>query len=68
MVDLGGSAGERLRLFIERKPAIYALYHDQPGLSPRQRNSTLRYLDGFYRVIADPKQVERRMIRRCKID
>ena len=57
-----------LRLFVERKPAIYALYREQRGVSQRQLNLTLKYLDGFYRVIADPKQVERRMIRRCKIE
>lgn len=57
-----------LPLFREKKEAIYALYANQPGVRPQRLRSTLKYLDGFYAVINDPGQVERRMIRRCKAD
>ena len=57
---------EVLPLFLDNKAAIYRLYQDQPGVSPRRLRSALSYLDGFYKVINDPKQVERRMIRRCQ--
>jgi len=43
-------------------------YANQPGVRPQRLRSTLKYLDGFYAVINDPRQVERRMIRRCKAD
>ena len=57
---------EVLPLFLDNKAAIYRSYQDQPGVSPRRLRSALSYLDGFYKVINDPKQVERRMIRRCQ--
>jgi hypothetical protein len=57
-----------LPLFRERREAIYALYRNQVEVSESRRRSTLKYLDGFYRVINDPVQVERRMLRRCKTD
>ncbi len=57
-----------LAQFRKARGAIYALYRDQPEVIPRRRRSALNYLDGFYRVIDDPLQVERRMVRRCKAD
>jgi hypothetical protein len=59
---------EVLPLFRNNKEAIYRLYQDQPGMTPRRRRTALSYLDGLYKVINDPDQVERRMIRRCKSD
>jgi hypothetical protein len=59
---------EVLPLFRNNKEAIYRLYQDQPGMTPRRRRTALSYLDGFYKVINDPDQVERRMIRRCRSD
>jgi hypothetical protein len=57
-----------LAQFREVREAIYALYRDQPEVIARRRKSALSYLDGFYSVIDDPVQVERRMVRRCKVD
>ncbi|MCZ6709550.1 MAG: hypothetical protein O7B25_04225 [Gammaproteobacteria bacterium] len=57
-----------LPLFRNNREAIYALYRDQSGMSPRRLRSALSYLDSFYKVINDPNQVERRMIRRCRSD
>ena len=59
---------DALALFREQREAIYALYRNQPGITPGRLSSTLAYLDRFYEVIDDPEQVERRMIRRCKKD
>ncbi|MDH3643956.1 MAG: hypothetical protein OES38_17760 [Gammaproteobacteria bacterium] len=61
-----GELAAALPPFVERKEAIYALYRNQPELSARRLRSALNYLDGFYRLIDDPQQVDRRMIRRCK--
>ena len=61
-----GELAAALPPFVEHKEAIYALYRDQPELSARRLRSALSYLDGFYRLIDDPQQVEKRMVRRCR--
>jgi hypothetical protein len=55
-----------VKLFQDKREAVYGLHRDQPGVSSKRLHSSLKYLDGFYRVIDDPDQVESRMIRRCK--
>ena len=55
-----------LELFRTQKPAIYALYLDQKELSPRTRGDALAYLDKFYTIISDPKQVDRKMYAVCR--
>ena len=57
-----------LPLFRAQREAIYALYRDQDGVSRSRRSKALKYLDGFYRVIDDPVQVERRLLSRCQQD
>jgi hypothetical protein len=59
---------ETLPLFHERREAIYDLFRNQAGLTKGKISRTLKYLDKFYDVISDPRQVERRLIRRCKED
>ena len=40
--------------FRKHKAKIYALYQNQPGLSPTYIKRTLKYLDEFYRIIDKP--------------
>jgi hypothetical protein len=54
-----------LARFRERKAEIYALYRQQPGLSPGYVEETERFLDAFYQVIDDPARVARELVRRC---
>jgi hypothetical protein len=54
-----------LARFRDRKAAIYALYENQPDLSPRYVADTRRFLDAFYQVIDDPARVSRELVRRC---
>ena len=54
-------------LFQQKKPAIYALYHDDVGklLEPSAVRETLAYFDGFYEDIKTPKDAESNVFRHC---
>ncbi len=54
-----------LRIFRDRRDSIYALVDEQEGLQSGVRENLVRYIDDFYDLIDDPKEVERRIIRRC---
>lgn len=54
-----------LQKFGDNRDAIYALIDEQEGLKPRVRQDLVRYVDGFYKLIDNPKDVERRMIDKC---
>ena len=54
-----------LRRFRDRRDSIYALVDEQVGLQSRVRKNLIRYIDGFYNLIDDPKDVERQIIKRC---
>ena len=54
-----------LRRFRDRRNSIYALVAEQVGLQSRVRKNLVRYIDDFYDLIDDPKDVERRIIKRC---
>ncbi len=57
-----------LQLFRDKKAAIYALYSDEIGalMAPRTVKETLEYFDAFYATIADPKEIDRRVLRDCR--
>ncbi len=57
---------ETLSRFEEHKGSIYTLYQDQKGLEQEQLERTVKYLDEFYEILADPKKVKREMYDRCK--
>ncbi len=52
--------------FNEKKDAIYELYRNQEGLDPKVRDDALKYYDEFYKVINDPRAVNREFIRSCR--
>jgi hypothetical protein len=52
--------------FNEKKEAIYELYRNQEGLDPKVRDDALKYYDEFYKVINDPRAVNREFIRSCR--
>ncbi len=55
-----------LQKFRDERNAIYALVDEQEGLDPGVRKSIVRYIDDFYALIDEPKDVERQIIKRCK--
>lgn len=54
-----------LQHFREHKSAIYALVSDQQGLSDPARSRLLRFVDGFYATIDDPRRVRRSLVEKC---
>lgn len=51
--------------FKERKAAIWALYDKTPALAPDRKKDSLEYLEKFYQMIDDPRQVRRELMGRC---
>jgi len=51
--------------FTDHRDAIYEKVLEQEGLEPGVRKQLVRYIDGFYELIADPRDVERRIINKC---
>jgi hypothetical protein len=54
-----------LQRFRDSRESIYALINDQEGLQSGVRDRLIGYIDDFYELINDPKDVEQRMIKRC---
>jgi hypothetical protein len=49
----------------DSREAIYALIAEQEGLESRVRKRLIRYIDEFYDLIGDPRDVERKIIGKC---
>lgn len=54
-----------LTRFRDRRDAIYELIREQEGLDSKVRKSITRYVDDFYELINDPRDVERKIIKKC---
>ena len=59
---------ETLVIFRDKREAIYDMVRSVEGLRSSKVKGTLNYFDRFYKVINDPEQVERKMIRACKVE
>jgi hypothetical protein len=57
---------EAIRLFNEKRDAIYTLIRGQEGLEPAALRDMLDYLDEFYATINDPQAVRRQLTERCR--
>jgi hypothetical protein len=55
-----------IRLFNEKKEAVYAIYQKCNLLSEKTKNSTIKYLDAFYETINNPKLVQKEFIDNCR--
>lgn len=51
--------------FRDHRSSIYALVNEQEGLEPRVRKRLVRYIDEFYDLIDDPKDVQRKLLKKC---
>lgn len=56
---------DSLQRFRERRAKLYALIDEIEGLSPVSRTRVTSYIDDFYKVIDNPKAVERRLVKKC---
>ncbi|MDH3545566.1 MAG: hypothetical protein OEN22_00600 [Gammaproteobacteria bacterium] len=54
-----------LQRFRERRETIEALIDAQPELSTKLRGKTRSYVTSFYKIIDNPKRVERLLVKKC---
>ena len=54
-----------LSQFRDHRDAIYEKITEQEGLEPDVRKQLIRYVDDFYKVIDDPRDVQRRIVKKC---
>jgi len=54
-----------LQRFNDRRRQIYVLINDQEGLTERTRKSLIDYVDSFYKLIDNPKAVQRNIVDKC---
>ena len=51
--------------FKDNRDVIYKLIDEQEGLMPKTKKSVLSYVQGFYKVIDKPSNVEKRLVKKC---
>jgi hypothetical protein len=61
-----GFVGDSVAKFKRAREELYALVADQEALEPSVRRNIAEYMDGFYEVINDPRQVEDEIIGACR--
>ena len=60
-----GHVPASLQEFRDGRDAIYAVVDAQEGLSSGTRKSIVKYIDKFYKLIDDPRDVEKHIIDKC---
>ena len=55
-----------IEAFNDHRPEIEALFQREDLPYPDARRSALKYLDGFYETINDPKKLKKRIIKHCR--
>ena len=56
---------ESIEKFQDARDDLYTLVMEQEGLEDRVRKDLVRYMDAFYDIIDDPRQVKRQLIDKC---
>ena len=60
-----GNLETSVQLFLDKRDAIYGLFEDQQQLQESTRKKTLKFIDGFYDVVENPKKRQRAIESRC---
>jgi len=55
-------------IFIDKKEAIYAEITQLEGLTTKTREACLKYLNQFYEILDNPKEIERAFYDACRTD
>jgi hypothetical protein len=55
-----------LKVYLERKDEIYALYQNSDLLDQKIKKNTIQYLDEFYEVVEDENKFSRNILESCK--
>ncbi len=59
---------ETLEIFKQQKDKIYALINNFEPLTPRNKKGMISYLDEFYKIINNPKDVKYSFIEKARIE
>jgi hypothetical protein len=62
-----GTYEKTIQVYLDRKEQIYRLAREFPYLSDGPRKVMIKYIDQFYDIITDPKQVRKRIYDACEI-
>lgn len=54
--------------FNENKDGIYNEVNNLDPLDERYKKNVVKYLDGFYKIVNDPKQLQRRIYDSCRLN
>jgi hypothetical protein len=54
-----------LQKFRDSRETLYRIVREQEGLTDKVRKDLLKYMDDFFKIINDPRQVDRKMRDRC---
>ncbi len=54
-----------LTLFEENKDAVIELITSQEGLTDKERNRTLKFVNKFYKELANPEKLEAKFVKKC---
>ena len=57
---------ETFQLFRDKKEAIYSLFRDSEYMDEKTKTSAISYLEKFYDIINNPKEVEREFMKKCR--
>ena len=57
--------GASLQAFRDKRARLYAVVNDQTELTKRIRKNLVKYLDSFYKLIDDPRDVEKKIYGKC---
>ena len=52
-------------MFQENRDEIFAIIANQPELVPKSRKALTRFVEGFYKVIDNPKKLDREIRKDC---
>ena len=55
-----------LKVYLERKDEIYAIYQNSDLLYDKVKRSTIQYLDEFYEIVEDDDKFSNRILESCK--
>ena len=56
---------ETIARFQELKPAIYAIYQNNPLIDEKYQKTTIRFLDEFYETLQNPQKLEKDLLYPC---
>lgn len=63
---MDGGYDDALNYYQELRPEIYALYNDSEYLSEKSIASSVKFIDGFYKVLDNPKSFDQKIFRACR--